>query len=85
MTLEELIDLIEESVERAIDVDFPNRSLAEIGLDSLDLVAVAVSLDAAFGQIELPATEGMIDPAWSLAELHHFVQAFLDRQQGSAP
>ena len=83
MTIEELIALIEEAIERSIDSSDRRQSLATIGLDSLDLVTVAVSLDAEYGAIELPATEGMIDPAWSIAELHHFVQAFLERQHSS--
>jgi len=67
-----------------LGVPFPETvdyrlTLTDIGLDSLGIVVVLEALRGEFGEFEIEATDGFVDPTWSLAEFHHMVASTVER------
>jgi hypothetical protein len=55
-------------------------SLGSLGLDPrTPFHSTRVALEERCGRVEFEVSDGMIDPRWTLLELHHFASAFLDR------
>ena len=79
--LQAFADLVRTSLElEAPSNEIVPMTLVELDLDSLDLAVLVESLREQFGEFEIEATDGFIDPNWTVAELHHFVAATVDRQ-----
>lgn len=55
-------------------------TLLDLGLDSLDLVELNSALLDEYGDFDLEAGDGLIDPAWTLADLHHLMCAGIERK-----
>ncbi|MGE0308500.1 MAG: phosphopantetheine-binding protein [Acidimicrobiia bacterium] len=79
LTVEELLGMVSEVIESPVVPADAHRSLDDIGLDSLALTLLALALTERYPMVEMPASDGLIDPSWTVAELHHVVMAEVAR------
>lgn len=78
-TLEELVALASEALDAELTQADDHLSLSDLGFDSLSLTVMSVAINERFPFMEMPATDGLIDPSWTLAELHHLIAAEVER------
>ncbi len=78
---------LEEVLQRDVPDDrLFQRTLAEHGFDSLDQATLLLSIDENFPGVEVEQVDGVIDPTWTIPELHHFITVALERaKDGGVP
>jgi hypothetical protein len=76
----ELTAALQTALGRPLPSLFPHRTaLAELALDSLDVVAIAQMVGTLVPGFVVPTSNGLIDLSWTVGELHHLLCAWEER------
>jgi hypothetical protein len=54
-------------------------TLGELDLDSLDFAVISALLASLAPDLVLPTANGLIDPSWTIGEIHHLLCAWEER------
>ena len=82
ISISELTTAVKRALERELATLHPYQTtLGELDFDSLDFAVVSALLAHLAPGVVLPTANGLVDPSWTIGEIHHLLCAWEERPQ----